>query len=234
MNSRQLKRTINKLRASLRGVTQLSSAFKVPVRLRNSPRYLLYLGIQLEKSKRYASKTGGRSAHLIKKLLNALQNQTREERATTAILCIGCRNTHELDLFLDAGFGQVTGIDLFSSEPRIQVMDMHDLQFPDNQFDIVYSCHSLEHSFDPVKAAREFIRIAKPGGICVIEVPIKFETSPTDLQDFNSVDGVRRLFEPHVGDMLFAEKAQDSSEEEVARMAFRVTKNKGAGNNGKA
>ncbi len=46
-----------------------------------------------------------------------------------------------------------------------------DLPIKDNSFDLVYSCHSLEHMQDTRKTLREWIRVLKPGGLLVIIVP---------------------------------------------------------------
>ena len=146
-----------------------------------------------------------------------------DNRGGQAVLCVGCRNTHELDLFRTAGYGSVVGVDLFSTDPRIRKMDMHALEFSSDSFDVIYSCHSLEHSITPFRAAQEFIRVARPGAACVIEVPIQFATSAVDRHDYGTVKGLRALFEAHVGDVLFSEEAGQSSQR-VARLAFRVKK----------
>lgn len=46
------------------------------------------------------------------------------------------------------------------------VMDMRLLNFPDNHFDLVASCHTLEHipRWEQEKAWRESVRVLKPGG----------------------------------------------------------------------
>lgn len=92
------------------------------------------------------------------------------------VLCVGCRNSYELDKIEQAGASQVVGIDLHSNDPRILVMDMHVLQFPDASFDVVYSCHSLEYALEPEKVCKEFVRVLKPGGFIVVEVPVGFHT----------------------------------------------------------
>ncbi|AZG14084.1 MULTISPECIES: class I SAM-dependent methyltransferase [Cupriavidus] len=42
---------------------------------------------------------------------------------------------------------------------------------PDASFDFVYSSHCLEHVVDPSVAIRHWIRVVKPGGYLVIQVP---------------------------------------------------------------
>ena len=58
---------------------------------------------------------------------------------------------------------------------NIECMDMHDLKFPDNEFDILWSHHSLEHSFSPLYALREWWRVLKVGGQLAVTVPPYYE-----------------------------------------------------------
>ena len=47
---------------------------------------------------------------------------------------------------------------------RFQVGDVYELPFPDETFDGVYEHAVFEHLDDPLQAAREVIRLLKPGG----------------------------------------------------------------------
>jgi SAM-dependent methyltransferase len=145
------------------------------------------------------------------------------------VLCIGCRNTAEIDYFTSKGARKVTGIDLYSTHPRILVMDMHKLQFPDDAFDIVYSAHSLEHAYDPRQVAGEMVRVVRPGGIIVIEVPTDFQSGEADLVDFGRLESLRELFGPSVGEVLMEEALEASTPRNwcgtpILRTMFRVTK----------
>jgi len=44
--------------------------------------------------------------------------------------------------------------------------------FEDSLFDLVYSRNALDHSYDPVKAIAEMVRVCKPGGVIWIETSI--------------------------------------------------------------
>lgn len=123
-----------------------------------------------------------------------------------SVLCVGCRNTHELDLLRRAGFGDVTGIDLFSSGPDIKAMDMHATTFEDARFDVIFACHSLEHAYDVPALMTEWRRITRPSARCAIEVPVRFRKWPgrEDLQDFCSTDGLAAACRPFASHMLYA------------------------------
>lgn len=49
--------------------------------------------------------------------------------------------------------------------------DMHDLPFQDGEFDLVWSHHSLEHSFCPPGLLLEWYRVTKPNGWLAVTVP---------------------------------------------------------------
>lgn len=146
--------------------------------------------------------------------------------AKTSVLCVGCRNANELSYFRSKGAGRVVGIDLFSDSPDIMVMDMHELQFPDGEFDVVFACHSLEHSNNPQRAAQEFSRVCKKGGWIAVEVPIHFTITAADLVDFGSIQQLEKLFAPygvtlHKGAELNQNGAGKACTSSVARAFLR-------------
>jgi SAM-dependent methyltransferase len=143
-----------------------------------------------------------------------------------SILCVGARQDDEIRDFRPRGAGRVVGIELYDAPPDIVTMDMHDLTFPDASFDVVYSRHSFEHAYDTRKAGGEFVRVLKPGGVVVIEVPGKVKGGG-DYNLFNSIDEVREAFEPHVGEVLWNEysrKEENTDKMDIIRLMFRVVK----------
>ena len=48
---------------------------------------------------------------------------------------------------------------------------MESLPFPDNKFDVVFACHSFEHTERPTATLREINRVLKKGGIMVLVTP---------------------------------------------------------------
>ncbi len=218
---RQLKRMVRDAFSSVRSLAHIRGLGAVKA-ARRSPRYLLYLLQQTEKSRRYVEKPNPRADHLIGLALGQPTVAALSKRPDASVLCIGCRNARELDLFETGGFKRTTGIDLFSVDPRIEPMDMHELTFADDSFDVAYTCHSLEHAFDPTTVASEITRVVRPGGACVIEVPVKFSRSLTDRQDFGSARGVLDLFGTALGDVLIQEDGRDLNGTPVARVVFHL------------
>ncbi|EID14766.1 type 11 methyltransferase [Mycolicibacterium phlei RIVM601174] len=69
-------------------------------------------------------------------------------------------------------------------------MDITDIEFEDNFFDVIYCSHVLEHVQDDRKAMREFHRVLKPAGWAVLQVPI---TANETFEDPSVTDPVERL-----------------------------------------
>jgi SAM-dependent methyltransferase len=145
------------------------------------------------------------------------------------VLCVGCRNTLELDRFHERGFDDVVGIDVFSQRPDILVMDMHDMSFPDSSFDVVYCSHALEHSYDVDRVVAEIVRVARVGAVIGLEVPVRAQASAADRVVFSGLGELRCVFEAHIHEELLAEEqpphsATNEQGTEIARLVFRLQK----------
>jgi SAM-dependent methyltransferase len=72
-------------------------------------------------------------------------------------------------------------------------MDITDIQYPDDTFDVIYCSHVLEHVQDDRKAIGEFYRVLKPGGWAILQVPITADTTFEDPKIINPKER-ERLF----------------------------------------
>jgi SAM-dependent methyltransferase len=79
--------------------------------------------------------------------------------------------------------------DLYNPAAMVK-MDITNIQYPDESFDVIYCCHVLEHVIDDKKAMREFFRVLKKGGWAVLLVPINAEKT---FEDFSIIEPVERL-----------------------------------------
>ncbi len=145
------------------------------------------------------------------------------------VLCIGPRNIVELDYIRSKGAKSVTGIDLYSEHTDIKVMDMHDMTFADNSFDVVYSSHSLEHSYDIKQVVNEIIRVARPNAHIAIEMPIQFEPQGADLVNIENIQALRALFDGHISQNLWVEEQpphtpRNDSGASIVRVIFALDK----------
>lgn len=93
------------------------------------------------------------------------------------ILDVGCGQGWALKLFGKLGY-QAVGITLGpdydvckAAGYDVRPMNLHDIDFPDARFDLVWCRHALEHSIFPLFTLHEMKRVAVPGGLIYVEVP---------------------------------------------------------------
>ena len=80
------------------------------------------------------------------------------------------------------------------SSPNAMVkMDVTNIQYPDDCFDVIYCSHVLEHVSDDRGAIREFYRVLKPGGWAILQVPISADATFED-PSVTDPDARERLF----------------------------------------
>jgi hypothetical protein len=108
-----------------------------------------------------------RMRHLIKPLAG-MENIT----PASSVLVIGPRNEWDLCLLRKEGFHNVTGLDLISYSPLIQIGDMHDLATAcaGKTFDCVLCGWTLSYSATPQLAAESILSVVKDGGIVGLAV----------------------------------------------------------------
>src|SRR3990167_3545784 len=88
------------------------------------------------------------------------------------LLDVGCRD-HGSKAAFDTMEMLWTGCDVKPDHPKGSIVecDMTELTFPDESFDFLFVCHSLEHCENPLLALREFRRVVKTGGYVFISLP---------------------------------------------------------------
>jgi SAM-dependent methyltransferase len=186
--------------------------------------YREYLETQLRRSLSKRANDPGIGARV---LIDAVAQSAGERRSS--ILCVGCRNPVELDEFRARGFENVVGIDLFSQRDDILVMDMHELTFPDDSFDVVYASHALEHAYDVGAVVGQIARVGREGALVAVEVPVRHRGSTADRVEFSGLDELRQTLGAHLGEELLAEEQEARSPtneqgSDVARIVFRLRK----------
>lgn len=135
------------------------------------------------------------------------------------------------------GAGYLTA-DYMASDVMVK-MDIAQIQFPEDSFDVVYCSHVLEHVSDDRKAMREISRVLKPDGWALIMVPIFAEKSFEDpavvdpgerFRLYGQEDHVR-AYGPDVVDRLRASNllvevvspSDICTKEEIVRMGLHNT-----------
>jgi SAM-dependent methyltransferase len=82
--------------------------------------------------------------------------------------------------------------DLFPADSETHRVDITDIAFDDEYFDIILCSHVLEHVPDDITAMKEFYRVLKPGGWGILQVPLVLDLSET-FEDFTVVTPEERL-----------------------------------------
>lgn len=103
--------------------------------------------------------------------------------SNSKVLVIGPRNENDLFSLFGNGFswGNITGLDLISYSPKIQLGDMHNIPFESEYFDVVLCGWTLSYSSTPYLAANEIYRVTKKGGI--VGIGVEYSTlSKTDSE----------------------------------------------------
>jgi SAM-dependent methyltransferase len=82
------------------------------------------------------------------------------------LLIVGPRNVHELLVAWTRGYAwdRIEAIDLYSTNPKIAVMNMEKMSFEDARFDAVSMANTLSYADDTRTALAEVARVLKPGG----------------------------------------------------------------------
>jgi SAM-dependent methyltransferase len=115
------------------------------------------------------------------------------------VLHIAPEPIFERNLTKRLGSGYLTA-DLYNPQAMVK-MDITNINYPDDNFDVIYCSHVLEHVLDDRKAMQELCRVLRPDGWALLLVPITAEktyederiTDPTErLKHFGQEDHVRR------------------------------------------
>jgi len=127
-----------------------------------------------------------------------LKNRTNFFHSPMTVLHIAPEKT------LSQKFKQMTHLNYLSidkaSPLAMRAMDICEMSFQDNTFDVILCSHVFEHIPDDLKAMREVFRVLKPGGWAILQVPILREKTfedptiiePADrLKNFGQSDHVR-------------------------------------------
>lgn len=101
-------------------------------------------------------------------------------------------------------------------------MDVHDIPFPENSFDVVFCNHVLEHVDSDIKACQEFNRILKPNGWGILQSPVY--DLPETLEDNSITDPAER--ERIFGQRDHVRKYGNDYAERLRKSGIQIEENK--------
>lgn len=107
-------------------------------------------------------------------------------------LCLGSRTGQEVHALQSLGADAI-GIDLVAFPPYTQEGDVHNLQFEDETFDLVFS-NIFDHVLFPEKFCTEAQRVLAPGGLLVLRIQLGYRGDDFSETFVNSENPVLQLF----------------------------------------
>ena len=107
-------------------------------------------------------------------------------------VCLGSRTGQEVFALQQLG-AHAIGIDLVAFPPYTQEGDVHDLQFDDEEFDLVFS-NIFDHVLYPDKFAQEASRVLAGGGLLVLRVQLGYRGDDFSETFITSAEPILELF----------------------------------------
>lgn len=132
---------------------------------------------------------------------------------STRILDVGCGAGHLVLDLVDAGFMQAQGIDPFIPDSvgtqLAGLVRKATLKEVSGEYDIVMFHHVLEHMVDPQAALMDAARLLRPGGVCLIRLPVIPNQAWNEYREnWVQLDAPRHIFIHSITSLtLLAERA---------------------------
>ena len=160
------------------------------------------------------------------KVMNVLRSIENYNFSTSKILVVGSRNEAELMLLDAYGFHHSEAIDLFSYSPRIKAMDMNEMSYPDDYFDIYYSSYVIKYSPDIKRTLQEAIRVTRNKGLMVFAFSfgLKSEVIPKGAELSRGVEDLKELLGNHIEHIYWNEEYLNVGTDMRAALILRLKK----------
>lgn len=163
------------------------------------------------------------------RLINVLRTIQGFDIQNARLLCVGPRNEAEILLLRKYGFKSqnIRAIDLFSYSPAIEIMDMNNLEFEDNYFDVYYSSAVIKYSPDIHRTVQESIRVSKPGALMAFGFTFG---APSDLVPegsalYGGLKDLFKLYENYIETIYWQEEFFFEEGDTRATAIFKLKKN---------
>ncbi len=107
-------------------------------------------------------------------------------------ICLGSRTGQEVKALIDMGI-QAIGIDLVPFPPYTIKGDIHNINYPDTTFDLVFT-NIFDHALYPAQFCQEIERITQSNGIIIIHLLISDDFDKYAAIQVNNPSSVVALF----------------------------------------
>ncbi len=170
--SKIIKRILNKFKSQRFKIRRYLSPKKI-IKTHNYQDYDKYLSFQKEKTqdperiKKWFNEEWEEKYNGFKEIFN--RNQEYLQDKSNAI-CLGSRTGQEVKVLLSLGISAI-GIDLVPFPPYTIEGDIHNLKYPNNSFDLIFT-NILDHSLYPQKFSSEMERVCKSSGIIIMHMQL--------------------------------------------------------------
>lgn len=150
--------------------------------------------------------------------IGTIQRRIREME----VLTIGPRTEAELFALYAIGFNpsKITGLDLISYSPMVDVGDMHAMPYADDSFDVIIVGWVLVYSSNQEKAIREILRVARPGAIIAVGCEYSVQNEEAQAERMASMGLERRLDDSEFNTVWSEERILGLFGDSVARVHF--------------
>lgn len=129
-------------------------------------------------------------------------------------ICLGSRTGQEVVALRELGINAI-GVDLVPFEPYTIEGDIHDLQFRDDQFDLVFS-NIFDHALLPEKFVSEIERILSPSKHAILQIQIGSQIDEYSETAVYSPKRVEKLFnKSRIVESRFIENSFDRMDWEI-------------------
>jgi SAM-dependent methyltransferase len=93
------------------------------------------------------------------------------------ILDVGCGAGSFLDELAEIGFTDLQGVDLFieksfMTDHGVNIRQGEIFDIKDENYNVIMLNHSLEHMWEQKRTIEHIAKLLRPGGVCVIAIPI--------------------------------------------------------------
>lgn len=103
----------------------------------------------------------------------------------TRCLCLGARTGQEVVALKEFGVKDAIGVDIVPHDPYVVEGDVHNLEFEDNSFDLVYT-NIINYSIDPKKMISEVERVLKNDGLFYLQIHLGTSQNEYSIFEINN------------------------------------------------